>query len=129
MLSSEVVERLVSSRGLRFGTPNVERRKHVRYPLRTSAQLRTLIDGKLSEPTRVSLRDISLSGIGLVIPATLTLSSEWVLTIPSGKGDISVLCRTARTARAGSTHFQIGATIQRLIEGITPTTGMLLPNP
>lgn len=132
MLSEAVVERLVSARGLRFGRPTVERRKHVRYPLRTSAHLRTLVSGKhseptLSEPTRVSVRDISLTGVGLVIPAALVLSNDWLLTIPSTRGDITLLCRTVRQARAGSTHLQIGAVIQRLLEGFTPTTGEPLP--
>ena len=124
MLPISVVEKLVACRGMRFGGPTHERRNHTRFPFRATAALRNLLDGKISPPIRAIVKDISLSGVGLVILKGTPLSEHWIVVIPSARGEVVLKCALARRSSAGSSHENVGASIVGMLSpGLVVSTG------
>lgn len=116
MLPAVVVERLLACRGMKFDGPSNEKRKHIRYPFRSTVSIRLLTGANLSPPIKASIKDISLTGLGVVIPRGIQLSELWLLTIPSPRGEITLKCRHVRRTNAGPTNEILGTRIVAMLQ-------------
>lgn len=114
MLSQQFFDRLISSHGLRFEALPTERRvSGSRVPHRRAVALITITGGILTDVLKGTVRDVSLSGVGVVVERDRRVSREWLVCfgakLCTGPDSSVLLCRTTRTTPAGPATSIIGA--------------------
>ena len=133
MLPTSTLERLAATRGLRFTVNPAEKRDALRLPLRIPGYLHFVEHRMILAPIRVVLKDISLSGVGILLPRlTGNHPNEWVVWTGLGPAtsdhSLVLACQSVRATDAGPTLRLLGGRITALLApGQRIVPGRLLP--
>lgn len=101
MLPQAVFDQIVKTSGLRVEATRNERRGAVRVPMRGTAEARSLAHNVALPAMNVRLRDVSTTGVAVLLMAKQVLTKEFLVKLSLGEGRTVLLwCDTRRT----STH-------------------------
>jgi hypothetical protein len=115
-LSQELIDALVGP-DVQLGTYREDKRASGRIPIAHRAQLSILgRDRKLSKRTSCQVREVSRTGVGIIINVALPEDSSFVLYLRQDKRQpICLECRVVRSENTGtgSRLYSVGATFVR----------------
>jgi hypothetical protein len=126
MLPVGLLERLVESRGVSACPVGAERRQHPRYTIDAAVTLHR-VEWRIVMPgTRATLRDISRSGVGVVLPddgdeGRLAPGGpeEWVVWFGAEPRttfrSVVMLCQTVRRSRGAGGEWVLGGRIEAVL--------------
>lgn len=132
MLPTSTLERLAATRGIRFNPNAAEKRDSLRLPLRAAAHLHPIEHRLIRDSVRVVLKDISLSGVGVLLARPCTVPDEWIVWTgiepATSRSSLTLVCRTTRVTDAGPSLRLVGGRIEAMLSpGQFVVTGRLLP--
>lgn len=110
----------------------VERRKHPRVAFGSRARIYPLVPAVCPDGRSVLVRDISLGGIGLLFSDALTIGDEFIIQLPTQRGEPLVIhCIAQRCDSGGSfgKQFVIGATFEQVLDSSVLTDNSMLDSP
>ncbi len=101
----------------------VDRRKHVRFPVAARATISSLSRGLDAIEQVIILRDMSISGLGLLCPEPMESGEEFVIQFSGEHGlPARILCKAQRCEPGGmgGAQFIVGATFELVIHPAQP---------
>lgn len=116
MLSESLLERMTNAGSVRsFGASN-NRRGDVRVPVSIRAEGMPVEHDRIGAVTSVRIRDLSLTGVGLMVPARTRLTPEIVIGIsPKGFDTHWLTVRVRRASVADGICALIGGTWNKIL--------------
>jgi hypothetical protein len=117
MLPETYFDRLTHAMGARTYRRGGERRRAIRIPSSFRPTLFPVVSGCVLRPHRVRARDISMGGIGLLLPRALASTKLAVLHIKPEAADDAfvILCALQRSLKLDSSWMVGGFTFERLL--------------
>ncbi|MFN4242816.1 MAG: hypothetical protein ACK4PI_06215 [Tepidisphaerales bacterium] len=119
MLPASVLERFTATRGVRFDFSQLGKRGAVRVPLRFPALVYPADSGQVGQPVRVTLKDISLTGVGVLLPQRVRVPRTWLLCLGpqpmTTRRSLVLRCETARAVQAGPWLWLLGGVIDAML--------------
>lgn len=131
MLPASVLERFTATRGVRFDFSQLGKRGAVRVPLRLPALVYPADNGQVGQPVRVRLKDISLTGVGALLPRRVRVPRTWLMCLGpqpmTTRRSLVLRCETTRAVQAGPWLWLLGGVIDAmLLPGQTLSVGSAL---
>lgn len=121
MVPTTVVERILGCNRLRTWGAQDEKRTAMRVPIRRKATIFPVKDGYLGRAEEVRLKDISYSGVALLMPQGIKATAMFVVQIDdsdpekAGKDPIRLLCKVARVREESGLFRLIGASFTHMM--------------
>ncbi|MGH7178576.1 MAG: PilZ domain-containing protein [Tepidisphaeraceae bacterium] len=113
-LSQELYQQIMT--GLRSDkSRDNDKRREPRAGLSCEAELVNPIESGTRRSARVTIRDISRLGIGLLTPWSLAINQQFIIAVPGEAGTHWLLCTTVRSQRVDDHIHKIGATHGKLL--------------
>lgn len=107
-LSAELLHSLAHVKG-----DQVERRAHVRAPLRLRLRIVPYEAGTTGEPMEVWTRDISASGLGILVYSPMAVGRKFIVALPGPNGPedppLYLVCTIRNCAKMADHLYAVGA--------------------
>lgn len=110
----------------------VEKRKHPRVAFGSRARMYPLVPAVCPDGRSVLVRDISLSGVGLLFSDALAIGDEIILKLPAQRGEPLVVHCMVQRCETGGSHgkqFVIGVTFEQVLDTSVLTDDSMLDSP
>jgi hypothetical protein len=115
-LNVEQMALITSAFDSAFEKGDDERRQHHRLPLGTRAQLVRFKGKSALPPTNVTIRDISVSGIGLLHSEPIPAEEQFAVRVPTRKGaSLWLVCTCARWQPISEQLYLVGGKFVRVV--------------
>jgi hypothetical protein len=101
-----------------------DKRANQRLPVNAAAKV---IPSGDKRPIAGHLRNMSSSGIGLILPRPLPHWTAFQLNLPGTTGELIILCTVTRCTRQSDGQYLIGANFTQIIRGAPDTTPQAEP--
>lgn len=121
MLPQPYFERITRIHSVRTDGRGDERRQKIRLPIVGQATFHPVVSGKLGARSTVRVRDISTTGIGVLLPISTQVPGLIALGLsPKDQLEHWLLCRVSRVHDLNTLHRLVGATFEMVLEPHQP---------
>lgn len=129
MVPASVVERILGCHQLKTWSSSDEKRAALRVPIRRRAIAFPVLDGYLRDAEVIRLKDISYTGIGMLVPNVVEITPWFVVRFDqpdknkTTKPAIHLLCKVSRIREESGLFSLVGAAFTHLMTSKTPVRG------